>query len=202
MRAVKNVLKYPYINYTPYGLNTANIMSAEEIAAEYTRLRAIANKRLRRLSEAGFETAAAFYHPQGFPKLSELTTLRARANALSDVANFIRSRGSTVTGQREMMNERLKTLITHFPEIDWTQIDMRDFFDFMTHYHKSGHDNIIPSDETVEIYAIAKRKHMTTASLKRELAEWTGNRDLLERYKPEGSRQRTSEYIRKRLHDE
>lgn len=183
-------LRYGSFTYTPAGIDT---LSPQEIRAEYSRLRAIAQKRIKRLQAAGFKTPNV-----SLPAVKGLTPGQL-ANALMDVTRFIRARGSTVSGRREEIAAREKTLRQHYPEIDWDDIDMDDFYEYMEAYNERYSNVIYPSDEAVTLYAVAKGKGMTTASLKKDMAYWHANQEQLEDYEPPNTRQASSATIRKRI---
>lgn len=183
-------LRYSYFTYTPAGIDT---LSPQEIRTEYSRLRAIAQKRIKRLQAAGFKTPNV-----SLPAVKGLTPGQL-ANALMDVTRFIRARGSTVSGRREEIAAREKTLRQHYPEIDWDDINMDDFYEYMEAYNERYSNVIYPSDEAVTLYAVAKGKGMTTASLKKDMAYWHANQEKLEDYEPPNTRQASSATIRKRI---
>ena len=189
-KAPAQALRYSSFSYTPAGIDS---LSPQEIRLEYSRLRAIAQKRIKRLEAAGFRAPSV-----NMPFVKGLTPGQL-ANALMDVAIFIRSPGSTVSGRREQIASREKTLREHYPEIDWDSIDMNDFYSFMEAYRERYSNVIYPSDEVVTLYSIAKGKRMTTASLKKEMAYWHENMEQLENYNPPNARQASSATIRKRI---
>lgn len=189
-KSPSQALRYSYFAYTPAGIDS---LSPHEIRAEYIRLRAIAQKRIKRLEAAGFRAPVV-----NMPFVKGLTPGQL-ANALADVAIFIRSAGSTVSGRREQIASREKTLREHYPEIDWDSIDMADFYAYMEAYNAKYSNVIYPSDGAVTLYAVAKGRGMTTASLKKDMAYWHANMEQLENYNPPNARQASSATIRKRI---
>lgn len=98
--------------YTVQGAETmARVGTKDDMAtmrAEYTRMRDVAQKRIKRLGQQFPESKAYQSHAKGFPKLKELDP-RDFAKAFSDLAKFVKARGSTVTGQKEIKNKTIKT---------------------------------------------------------------------------------------------
>ena len=98
--------------YTVQGAETmTRLGSINDIAtmrAEYTRMRDVAQKRIKRLGKQFPESKAYQSHAKGFPKLKELDP-RDFAKAFSELAKFIKAKGSTVTGQKEIKNKTIKT---------------------------------------------------------------------------------------------
>lgn len=98
--------------YTVQGAETmARVGTKDDMAtmrAEYTRMRDVAQKRIKRLGQQFPESKAYQSHSKGFPKLKELDP-RDFAKAFSELAKFVRAKGSTVTGQKEIKNKTIKT---------------------------------------------------------------------------------------------
>ena len=76
--------------------------------SEYTRMRDVAQKRIKRLGKQFPESKAYQSHAKGFPKLKELDA-RDFAKAFSELAKFVKAKGSTVTGQKEIKQKTIKT---------------------------------------------------------------------------------------------
>ena len=98
--------------YTVQGAETMARMGTKDdlstMRAEYTRMRDVAQKRLHRLEKAFPESKAVQSHPQGFPKLKSLDP-RDFPKAFSELAKFVRAKGSTVTGQKQIKEKTIKT---------------------------------------------------------------------------------------------
>ena len=98
--------------YTVQGAETmARIGTKDDLAtmrAEYTRMRDVAQKRLKRLAKAFPESKAVQSHPKGFAKLKDLDP-RDFPKAFAELAKFVKAKGSTVTGQRQIKEKTIKT---------------------------------------------------------------------------------------------
>ena len=98
--------------YTVQGAETmARVGTKDDMAtmrAEYTRMRDVAQKRIKRLGQQFPESKAYQSHAKGFPKLKELDP-RDFAKAFAELAKFVKAKGSTVTGQKEIKNKTIKT---------------------------------------------------------------------------------------------
>lgn len=99
--------------YTVQGAETmARMATPDDMAtmrAEYTRMRDVAQKRIKRLGKEYPESKAYSQHAEGFPKLRELDP-RDFAKAFSTLAKFVRAKTSTVTGQRVAQAKTTATL--------------------------------------------------------------------------------------------
>lgn len=98
-------LRYNAAKYTPAGLET---WPEKELRAEYTRLRDIAQKRIKRLSRDPVAQTSSIYREfeHGFSRLRDIKTREGVERAMADVARFVRARASTVTGARESFQQR------------------------------------------------------------------------------------------------
>ena len=98
--------------YTVQGAETmARLGTKDDLAtmrAEYTRMRDTAQKRLKRLKEynSGIKSVASVQH--GFKKLKDIDS-RDFPKAFSELAKFLKAKGSTVTGQKQIMDKTIKT---------------------------------------------------------------------------------------------
>lgn len=97
--------KYDDDYYTVQG---AEALSMRELRAEYTRMRDVAQKRVARLGKE-FATSKAYQrNAMGFPKLRDIDP-RDLKKAFADLAKFVRAKGSTVSGQREIQRKTIAT---------------------------------------------------------------------------------------------
>ena len=98
--------------YTVQGAETmARVGTKDDIAtmrAEYTRMRDVAQKRIKRLGQQFPESKAYQTHAKGFVKLKELDP-RDFPKAFAELAKFVRAKGSTVTGQKQIKEKTIKT---------------------------------------------------------------------------------------------
>lgn len=99
----KNAYKY-------YNLDTH---TESELRKEYSRLRAIANKRITRLEKAGFgESPILERYGQGFATTGSIAKgdIASIKKALYEVVWFSSDKRSTVSGERKAMQKELNTL--------------------------------------------------------------------------------------------
>ena len=105
-RAKPARLTLPVYDYTPQSLQK---YSLKQLRKEYSRLRTIANKRIDRLMQTEFaDTQAVAYNAGRYIPLKGTTSESEIRHLLSDVARFILSEQSTVTGQRDIMERNVK----------------------------------------------------------------------------------------------
>lgn len=105
--APRATLKYDAERYTPGHVQE---WDDADLRKEYTRLRDIAQKRLKRIAQDKRARTSDIYKEfkGGFPKLRDITSKKELGQALADVSRFVRSKGSTVGGAKEIFKRRLQ----------------------------------------------------------------------------------------------
>lgn len=145
-----------------------------EARAEYARLRAVAEKRIQRLQGAGYKIQG----PTSFKPLSRSASQAEIYKSLADVAKFISMKSSTVTGRRQ----QVKKFVEKMHELGYDFINennVDEFGEFMKeaklHDEYRGYD----SEEVVELFHLAKEKHVKPQDLAKDLDTWIGNEKLI-----------------------
>ena len=98
--------------YTVQGAETMARLGTKDdmstMRSEYTRMRDVAQKRIKRLGKQFPESKAYQTHEKGFAKLKDLDP-RDFPKAFAELAKFVRAKGSTVTGQKQIKEKTIKT---------------------------------------------------------------------------------------------
>ena len=98
--------------YTVQGAETMARLGTKDdmstMRSEYTRMRDVAQKRIKRLAKQFPESKAYQTHAKGFAKLKDLDP-RDFPKAFAELAKFVRAKGSTVTGQKQIKEKTIKT---------------------------------------------------------------------------------------------
>lgn len=112
--------------YTLDAIRHADVWTPENIKSEYTRLRKIAQERLREMSKSPIgRESYTFKRNQGrFRPASELTTGQMKV-MLSEVARMITARRGTLAGIKKARRQAIKTLHEH----GYTFVDESNFSD-------------------------------------------------------------------------
>lgn len=161
-------------HYNPQYL--INEYTSTEIRKEYSRLRAIAIKRLFRLTKAGFGKSSVYkYNATNTKKLSELTD-RQVPLALSQLARFIHNPLSTVTGQKELRTQKITKLRSY--DYDVTEENFQNFTDFMELLSDQATDLQYDSEALVKLWEATRYKVPPTQMVK-DLESWLKNRDKI-----------------------
>lgn len=98
--------------YTVQGAKSMLSGTPDDIStmrSEYTRMRDVAQKRIKRLGESFPESKAYTQNKSGFPRLKDISP-QDLPYAFSQLAKFVRAKTSTVTGQRIAQEKTTVTL--------------------------------------------------------------------------------------------
>ena len=178
MARKKNLLSYPKTDYYPDILMSAR--SEREMRAEYTRLRDIGQKRIKRLMGSEFAASAtANKWRAGIPKLSELGNKSDIAHALSDLASFISSPYSSISGHKEVRARQRAQIEKHFPGLDLSGKKFDAFTRFMNAETSNNIEKIFGSDRAVILFRTLQSKGVRNLnpfmSSPEKMAYWMAN---------------------------
>lgn len=158
-------------HYNPQYLR--NNYTDAQVRKEYSRLRAIAQKRLVRLAKAGFDQSNVYrYNRYNVRKLSELRSKEV-ALALSQLAQFISNPLSTVTGQKHQRKEKIAKLQSY--GYDVTEKNFQSFTEFMELVNEQAVDLGYDSEATVELWETIRDK-VSPATVMQDIEQWLDNR--------------------------
>lgn len=144
-------LKRPASQYTPYALHE---WPERELRKEYTRLRNIAVKRLKRMGadQEIAQTQEYKYYSKKVPKLGELVDRLEIEDYLADMAIFVNNPEISTVGR---IRARIKKQRDFFRETVGDEAEMPSVMTLQqwTYYCKSeGLLEIYPSDELISYY--------------------------------------------------
>lgn len=93
-------------------VDVAKVMQREDLSSmrkEYTRMRDIAEKRIKRMKESEFAGSKILQeHAGGFQKLKEIKD-NDFAKAFSELSKFVSAKKSSISGQREIRQKTIET---------------------------------------------------------------------------------------------
>lgn len=142
--------------YQMQRLENPKLWTEQQMREEYSRLRAVANKRLARLQKSDFAESEAVRQNVGkFSKLSEISDRHELATKLNEVQRFLTAKSSTVSGQKEIRAKVIKSLSD--AGFDITEKDYAEFGKFMEWARRTlGPD--FDSEQAADIYSAAKKR--------------------------------------------
>ena len=165
--------------YTPSNLKAMLDNGKEkEVRKEYTRLRDIAQKRLKRLKAAGYINTDVYQkNYKHYPLLKNIKSRSELAQRLSDLSRFIASSRSTVSGIKDARTQSLKTLHEHgFTFVN--QENYGEFANFMESYRDNMLDMEYDSGDAAELFGVTVKHEIDPEKVKEDFDFWMENLDI------------------------
>ena len=184
-------LRYDPENYTPYMLHDWPL---RDLRKEYTRLRDIAQKRIKRLraDPEGAQSKVLQIFPEGIPRISDMHGSRAQLeSAMADLALFIRNPESTVSGVHAANRARARMIGMDEEQSASTYMSIDEW---MSYLRAQGILEMYGSDEARAYYYEAAGTNLSVE----DLSKWSYDRDFwLEKRRNEYERNSDSDTLRR-----
>lgn len=147
----------------------------KEVRKEYTRLRDISQKRLKRLAAAGYtDTDVYKKNVSHYPKLKDIKTKSELAQRLSDLSRFVASTQSTVKGIKEREKKVLQTLKkSGYKYVN--ESNLSDFGEFMEYYRDAMYDMEYDSGDAADLYTVVEKNKLDPEKVKEDFDFWLEN---------------------------
>ena len=164
---------YGNCDITP--LEILNTMTEKEMRKEYSRLRKVANRRLKTLSnsEIGMRSNTWKFYMNEFPSARGKGKAEI-AHRLSSAYYFLSLKSSSVTGLREMRNDFIESM----HDQGYTWINKENYFDFIDFMEtvKSYYDVVTyDSDRAVDVFDVMTEAGFSADDLKDDFDWWFNN---------------------------
>lgn len=194
---MKNSLSWDFNRYTPDSLRSR--YNEKQLRAEYTKLRDIAQKRLKRMAESEFKDSMVYLENKDkFEKLSQIKNKTQLVHALADVAGFVNAKTSSISGLKNQRKEAIKTLHEH--GYDFVDKDnYEEFYKFMEDYRNKKLNQIYDSERVAELFEAAKDKKIKTDELKKDFEFWIKNEEKLKAMNLPKNKKQTAANYRKAI---
>lgn len=155
-----------------------------EVRAEYTRLRDISEKRLKRLASSGWEWTELYKENVGkFKKLSDVSTSSEMTAIMDAMARFVSSESASVSGLKKQRAQSIKTL--HESGYDFVnEENFREFTQFMEDWRAKSNARLYDSKRVADLYALAQQKGISTEDLLKDFSVYQKNLAKIEKLKP------------------
>ncbi len=146
-----------------------------EVRKEYTRLRDISQKRLKRLAAAGYtDTDIYKKNVSHYLKLKDIKTKSELAQRLSDLSRFVASSQSTVKGLKEREKKVLQTLKkSGYRYVN--ESNLSDFGEFMEYYRDAMYDMEYDSGDVADLYTVVEKNKLDPEKVKEDFDFWLEN---------------------------
>lgn len=164
--------------YTPGGISILKEASVADARKEYTRLRSIIQKRLKRLGESEFAESPIYKNYKDyFKKLADIQPEKIGLY-LSQAYRFLTNPRSSVTGQRKVISDTLRALHEHgFKRI--TRKNLRQFGEFMDAARMKMGKVKLPSDKIAELFEEVEKKKLNPEVVMEDFQFWLDNLEAL-----------------------
>ena len=176
------ILNYPKEKYNLQKLRSG-ILTEAQMRKEYSYLRTIANKRLKRMEKSEFSDSEIFLKNRyKFVSLKSITDADELAFRLYELVNFVESRSSTITGQKYQRKEIINNLHAK-GMIFINEKNYKQFMDFMetvrSLYKSRNHPD---SERAYEAFVIAEAKKLNPLDVFESFEEYKDDVEKLEEY--------------------
>lgn len=193
-------LKFPREYYYPEALK-AGSLTDQQMRQEYSRLRAIANKRLQRFEGTKYENSQTYLRNGGkYVPLSAIGSRRELLMKLAEVSRFVTAKEGSVSGINAANRKRVAT----FRErgLDFVNMEnIQEFGEFMEWSRGAGYERIYGSEKTSSVYSQAvKRMGIDVEHVRKDFEYYMENLDTLRKVpRARNPEDRTSEEYRSRI---
>ena len=164
--------------YYPTNLSQQLKANPAAVRKEYTRLRDIAQKRLRRFEATGLTKSQAYKkNVKHYPLLKDIKSDYELAGRLSDLERFITAKAGSVSGQREIRKKSIATLHENdYKFVNEENFD--DFTDFMEAYRDELMDLEYDSGDAADLYGVVVKQKLDPEKVKADFEFWLENIEL------------------------
>ena len=166
--------------YTRAALRNADVWTDKLIREEYSRLRDIAQKRLKRLAASeptsyAYSKNVGVYGPARGQGTEELRKL------LPELAKFIAAKTGTVSGIRAARRQAIQTLHEHGYD-GITPSNYASFGEYMREWRARKLDKAIGSSTVVELFEFTEDRDIPWETVKQDFERWLAQKDKLEEW--------------------
>lgn len=183
-----------YEVFTPYKMNK---MSESDIRREYSKLRAVANKRLGRLEKQGLGMTARTGYK--FPKIADIesSSKMTVASQLADVSKWLRDSRSSVTGEKKFIADFQKSFIEKgYGDLVQTPEQIYKTIQFLEEIRAEYNDKLLSSGDAIDTLQQAERLKIPTDKLIENIDIFVQHLDDLENVQPtKGGRKFSSQRL-------
>lgn len=166
--------------YTREAVKNADYWDDRAVRAEYSRLRDIAQKRLKRLAKAEPDSYAYRHNVGRYGTARSLSTSEIRA-LLPDLAKFIAAKTGSVSGIQRQRALSVETLIEHgYTGI--TTANYKQFAEFMREWRAQKLQRVWGSPDVIDLFTWSQDQQIPWDKIKDRFELWLENQKQLEQY--------------------
>lgn len=166
--------------YYPEALKSGNL-TVKEMRKQYTYFRDIAMKRLKRLGESEFADSQPYLkNIKQFKSLSQIETESELITRLYTVQKFLRSKGSTISGQKEIRKKAVEA--AQEKGLDFiNESNIADFGQYMDYLRAKYKGKQFDSERAVRLFVAATKKGIDPMEVAKDFEYWKNNISYLEK---------------------
>lgn len=192
----KATLRYEKEVYTPEGAKT---LSEKDLKKEYSRLRSIAQKRLKRFEGTEWTDTQIYKLNAGIYKpIKEIKNERELRHLFSQIAKYVEAKTGSVSGLEKQRRQAIKTL----KERGYTFVNKenyRNFVEFMEYARVANLNRLYDSERLAAFYEATVKSKMSDEELRKSFRAWLKKQKKQDRIRNHNPR--TSSQYRKDLGD-
>lgn len=166
--------------YYPEALKSGSL-SVEEMREQYSYFRDVAKKRLKRLGESEFADSQAYLkNINQFKPLSRIETQSELEQRLYSVQKFLRSKGSTISGQKAIRKKAVEA--AQEKGLDFiNESNIADFGQYMDYLRAKYKGKQFDSERAVRLFVAATKKGIDPIEVAEDFEYWKNNISYLEK---------------------
>ena len=182
--AKQNINQFLRVNpeewYYPEALKSGSL-SAAEMREQYNYFRGVAMKRLKRLGESEFADSQSYLkNIKQFKPLSQIESQQELEKRLYTVQKFLRSKGSTISGQKEIRKKAVKA--AQEKGLDFiNESNIADFGQYMDYLRAKYKGAQFDSERAMRLFVASKKKDVEPLEVAEDFEYWKKNVSYFEK---------------------
>ena len=166
--------------YYPEALKSG-IFTEKEMRKQYTYFRDVAMKRLKRLGESEFADSQAYLkNIKQFKKLSQIETERELVTRLYTIQKFLRSKGSTISGQKAIRKKAVEA--AQEKGLDFiNESNIAAFGQYMDYLRAKYKGAQFDSERALRLFVASEKKDVEPMEVAEDFEYWKKNVSYFEK---------------------
>ena len=185
--------------YYPEALKSGTL-TVKEMRKQYTYFRDIAMKRLKWLGVSEFADSQSYLkNIKQFKPLKQIETQGELEKRLYTVQKFLRSKGSTISGQKAIRKKAVEA--AQEKGLDFiNESNIADFGQYMDYLRAKYKGSQFDSERALRLFAASKKKDVEPMDVAKDFEYWKRNVSYIERVgKIESSKPHSAEDYKKEI---
>ena len=166
--------------YYPEALKSGSL-TVQEMREQYNYLRGVAMKRLKRLGESEFADSQAYLkNIKQFKPISRIETQSELEQRLYSVQKFLRSKGSTISGQKAIRKKAVEA--AQEKGLDFiNESNIAEFGQYMDYLRAKYKGAQFDSERALRLFTASKKKDVEPKEVAEDFEYWKKNISYFEK---------------------